>query len=146
MVRGMNPSLYTSLASLFTVYGDGKVNLNTASEKTFTLLGLEEELAHDVVLFRLGEDGEPGTEDDRVFQAVSDLTGEELAEALGLSNEQRLALVNFLTQHQQILTVQSDHFRVHCRATAKNKMTQEAVFVLQRTPEGLPVIKYWHED
>ena len=146
MVHGITPSLYASLRSMFTVYGAGKVNLNTASEKTFVLLGLDETLARELVRYRLGEDREPGTEDDRVFHEVSDLTGEELKETLGLSEDEHLALVNFLTRHQQILTVQSDHFRIRCHAAAKNKMTKETVTVLQRIPERLPVIKYWHED
>lgn len=146
MVRKMTPSLHASVQSLFTVYGGGKVNLNTASEATFVLLGLEEELTRELVRFRLGEDGEPGTEDDRIFHTVSDLTGEDIGKTLDLSTDQQLALVNFVTQNQQMLTVQSNHFRVRCRATSKNKMTKEVIAVLQRTSEGPPVIKYWHED
>ena len=146
LVRGMTPSLYESLQSLFTVYGSGKVNLNTISENTLILLGLEEALAHEVVLLRLGEDGEAGTDDDYIFHAVGELTDPKLEDILRFSSEQKLALVNFLTKTQRILTVNSDHFRIHCHATSKNKMTKELTVVLQRVAEGPPVIKYWHED
>ena len=146
LVRGMTPSLYETLQARFTVYGPGKINLNTVSRETWVFLGLEDSLARAILLYRTGEDGEEGTEDDHLFHTVSDLTDETLLETLGLSTDQRLALVNFVTKYQGILTVQSNHFRVRCKAVSKNGITKEVVAVLQRVPEGLPVIKYWHED
>ena len=142
LVRGMTPSLAASLQSLFTVYGSKKINVNTASEETFALLGLEESIAHELVRYRLGEDGEAGTEDDHVFQVVDELASAELFEALSLTPDLQLKMAGLVSQ----MTVQSDHFRVRCKTVAKNGMAKTVVAVIQRTPKSPAVIKYWHEE
>jgi type II secretory pathway component PulK len=66
--------LDSGLVDIFTVYGDGKININTASERILSSLqGLDEEAAELILTYRAGMDGQFGTEDDMVFTSSEDL-------------------------------------------------------------------------
>lgn len=62
------------LVDFFTVCGDGRVNLNTASEPVLSALpGIEPRVAREIVALRAGADAEPFTGDDRFFASFDDL-------------------------------------------------------------------------
>ena len=69
----------SGIAPLLTVYGDGKVNINTASAAVMaTLPELTEDFIERILEERNGLDGEPGTEDDgfrSVEQALAQAGG-----------------------------------------------------------------------
>lgn len=157
LVRGMTPSLYETLQSLGTVYGAGKANLNTASKAALVVLGLEESIAERLLLYRLGEDGEPATEDDRPFMGLEELSDADLFEAMDLASDEQMKFNSFLSSHESVLTLRSDHFRIRAKALSpglpgmtaragKTGMTKELTAVLQRIAGGAAVIKYWHEE
>ena len=52
LVEGMDKEKFEQFKDLITVYGDGKVNINTASEGVLKALGLEEELVGIIVRYR----------------------------------------------------------------------------------------------
>jgi len=54
------------IADLLTVWGDGKLNLNTASVDAMRAAGLSDEQIQFVLEVRNGPDGEPGTLDDGI--------------------------------------------------------------------------------
>ncbi len=61
------------LVHLLTTWGDGRVNANTASrEVLFTLVGVADWDVDAMMTGRLGEDGEPNTEDDG-FRSVDEV-------------------------------------------------------------------------
>jgi general secretion pathway protein K len=63
----------TGIAGWLTVWGDGKVNVNTASrEVLLTIPGLEDFDVDDILLERAGPDGELGTKDDG-FKTVDEV-------------------------------------------------------------------------
>jgi type II secretory pathway component PulK len=63
------------LVDIFTVYGDGKININTTSTRILSALqGLDEEVAVLVLNYRAGADGRFGTEDDMVITSSEDLS------------------------------------------------------------------------
>lgn len=65
--------VYRGIASWLTPWGDGKVNVNTASrEVLMTIPGIEDWVIDDILEYRSGEDGEMGTRDDG-FDSVDDL-------------------------------------------------------------------------
>ncbi|MFH0954393.1 MAG: hypothetical protein V1873_08695 [Verrucomicrobiota bacterium] len=73
---------YPGIAQWLTTWGDGKVNVNTASrEVLLTIPGLEEYDVDDVLKGRLGIDGEEGTKDDG-FESV-----DEVMNLLGLNDQ-----------------------------------------------------------
>ncbi|MCX8066062.1 MAG: type II secretion system protein GspK [Candidatus Hydrogenedentes bacterium] len=62
------------LKDMFTVYGDGKINLNTASESVLKCIPkLGDESIRRILGFRAGPDGEVGTSDDRGFKNILDV-------------------------------------------------------------------------
>jgi len=67
--------LFSQFSQFITTYGNGKVNINTASKEVLTALIETEEAESGVVdiimAFRVGLDGEEGTEDDRIFETKS---------------------------------------------------------------------------
>lgn len=77
-VEGISQELFSQFEDLVTVYGRGRVNINTASSGVLLALGMDEGLVEIIEDFRKGEDGQEATEDDRVFKSrgriVSDLT------------------------------------------------------------------------
>lgn len=79
---GEEPEL--GLLDIFTVYGDGKVNLNTAPAQILTAIpGLDEQSISLLLAHRAGEDRCFGTEDDVFFAGP-----EDLAQIPGLSDMQ----------------------------------------------------------
>jgi len=86
LIKGFTPSVvyggpaededdepYTGIASLLTVWGDGKININTASREAMMafLPGIDEWMVEDIIEGRKGLDGEENTEDDG-FESVDE--------------------------------------------------------------------------
>ncbi len=67
------------LMSIFTVYGKGKININTVPKMILASLpGLDEETADRIITYRGGPDAQLGTDDDRYLtapDALADLDG-----------------------------------------------------------------------
>ncbi|MBI4436827.1 MAG: general secretion pathway protein GspK [Candidatus Omnitrophica bacterium] len=146
LVKGMTSSLYDFMKRSYTVYGSGKVNLNTAPVQTLEQLGIDREIAHRISEIRKGEDGMWGTEDDRFFKNVSNLTSLETFALLGLDQDQQIALVNFLTASQDLLTVQSTAFRIQVEGRlSQGSARKRIVAVVDRSKEK-GIIRYWHEE
>jgi general secretion pathway protein K len=71
-------------ANFFTIWGDGKIDVNLADADTIQLVtGVSPATADEFVKYRLGPDGKPFTLDDRVYKSV-----DEVRAALGMSPEQ----------------------------------------------------------
>lgn len=74
LVRGMTPEIFRQITSKITVYGNGQVNINTASREVLLAIGnLGESFVDRIIEFRLGDDRTLGTEDDGVFEEVSEI-------------------------------------------------------------------------
>jgi len=86
MIKGFEPSIlyggtsredekvqYTGIANWLTTWGDGKINVNTASREVLMTLPEIEEYVIDAILEqRTGFDGKPNTKDDG-FRTVDDV-------------------------------------------------------------------------
>jgi len=100
--------LDSGLLDFFTVYGEGKVNINTASAAVlFSLPDIEVATARSIVEMRTGPDGEPYTADDKFFRSF-----EELAEVSGVTPYQ-------LELFEQYVQFASKHFRVVSEARVR---------------------------
>lgn len=67
---------YTGIAQYLTTWGDGKINVNTASREALMikLPNVEEWVIDEIMEARKGEDGEAGTEDDGI-ENLSEIPG-----------------------------------------------------------------------
>lgn len=67
----------TGLRYLLTTWGDGRININTASEEVLASIpGMHESDAAKIIEFRAGSDGELGTGDDRGIKPQMSLVEE----------------------------------------------------------------------
>jgi general secretion pathway protein K len=67
LVKGMTPGILEKIRPFVTVYGSGKVNLNTASRDVLAALGFSPLGVETIAAHRAGDDKEDGTSDDRFF-------------------------------------------------------------------------------
>ena len=128
LVRGVSPALYHRLEPWVTVYGSGRINLNTAQEPVLRALGLSATGVSGLLLFRSGEDSAEGTPDDRHLVALSNLDGELKAYVPA----EDLATLKTLVQHE-LLTVHSEAFRMEIQAQTHTPSSRiAALCVLDR--------------
>lgn len=109
LVRGFSDEDIRSLAHLVTVYGDGSVNINTASAEVLALLGLDPELARKILKVRLGSDGLPFTRDDVIFQNSADVVT-DLSKRIRIKPSEQVLLNRLIAE--RLLGVQSTHFTI----------------------------------
>lgn len=73
LVKGMTKERFEALRPYVTVYGDGLVNINTASSVVLQCLGMSDELIDKLRHVRAGADGVEQTGDDYVFLKMFDV-------------------------------------------------------------------------
>ncbi len=146
LVKGITPEIFSNLQDLITVYGNGKVNLNTAPGKVLEALGLNEELTNKILRFSRGEDDLLGTEDDGFFETTNfpqirvtlnnfeELSPEELAQLRHLI-------------FRGLISVRSSYYRIKSVGVSPGgKVSKVITAVVQRSRNGPPRIAFWHED
>ena len=91
----------SGLVGIFTVYGNGKININTASKTILAALpGLDDQVAETILAYRSGPDGRFCTDDDGYLKKA-----EELANVEGLT-EFQIGLL------EEYCCFDSEHFRI----------------------------------
>jgi type II secretory pathway component PulK len=70
LVRSMTPDLFEKVKPFVTVYGSGKVNINTASGEVLHALGFSTTGVETIARYRAGKDAIDGTSDDNFFTSV----------------------------------------------------------------------------
>jgi len=89
--------------NFFTIWGDGKIDVNLANADTIALVtGVSAATADQFVKYRLGQDGKPLTADDRTYNTM-----DEVRAAVGLSPEQFQLVQNYLTLDSEIDRIES---------------------------------------
>ncbi|MBF0505006.1 MAG: general secretion pathway protein GspK [Candidatus Omnitrophica bacterium] len=73
LVKGMTKPYYDTLVHYLTIWGDGAVNINTASREVLIALGLEQGLVDKILNVRHGRDGIEATGDDHVFSKTFEI-------------------------------------------------------------------------
>ncbi len=124
---GGNPQ--AGLLDVFTVYGDGTLNINTVSAATLEALpGFNAAAAESVIAWRTGLDGYLGTEDDGVAEGP-----EDLAKIEGLTELQAGLLAEYCS-------FQSQFFRVFCQARLDEHYTCCFLATICSSQEGPQVL------
>ena len=98
LVKGITPALYLQLKPHVTIYGNGQVNLNTASEAVLQAYKLPESLTQKIVSFR---------DTGGVFYSVQEVA-DNLGQSEALTEDETAALAAAIRKNQ--LTVWSDYF------------------------------------
>ena len=105
------------IADLLTVWGDGRLNLNTASPDAMRAAGLSDEQIMDILEDRKGLDGELGTSDDGLPEGY-------------LSGDSRFKLQSQFVKVTSVGDIFDNQYQIECIMLLKNKDS---------------VIVYWNE-
>ena len=140
LVKGVTPAFFEKIKGNITVYGEGKVNANTAPAEVLTAIIGYPDLVEEVVKYRKGTDGEEETEDDRFWTGADGFAG--FLKSKGLKAESAGAI-------KQYFTAKSDNFRIASHGTV-GKVTSGVTCVVKRE-SGSPAEKkvtyeYYHEE
>lgn len=140
LVKGMSNEIFEKLKSYVTIYGSGRVNINTAPKAVLLALGFSEDITDAILIFRYGdgENASSAQSDGGVFDAPSDIVP-RISEFYHLSPSE-LTQVSAIAE--QLLSVSSDNFMVKSTAiTANRKTAFEITSVVDRKGK----ILYWNE-
>jgi len=137
LIRGITAEIFKKLKPYITIYGEGKININTAGKKVFMSLGMDDTLAQQILDYR-SQDG--GEEDLYSFKTLGSLIPN-----LDLTSEQRRILTALI--QADYFTVCSSVFKVKVTSVLNNsKLAKRVEVVLQKDDSNNITIKYWHEN
>lgn len=140
-VRGMDKDILDRIKDKLTIYGAGKVNINTADELVLRSLGMSESLVSKVLHYRAGEDGIACTKDDNIFESENTI-GSNLTREEGASSGENSELSNLLAKGY--FSVNSNYFGGCSVGFLKNRRSDFRKIVFVFGSDG--GIKYWRED
>ncbi|MBI5144294.1 MAG: general secretion pathway protein GspK [Candidatus Omnitrophica bacterium] len=139
LVRGIDQDIYEKMKDYITLYGSGKVNINTASKEVLIAVGLDERIASDIISFRMGKDKTIGTVDDGIFDSTSSIVP-QFSQFVSLSPSD-IAEISAVTD--RYLSVSSSAFKIQSVAKSKNKKgTSTTTAVVDKKGKVL----YWQES
>lgn len=139
LVNGMDEDIFERLKDYITIYGDGKVNINTASKTVLLALGLGGDIVYKILFFRYGEDKILGTPDDGIVTSHATIIP-QLSQFSSLSESQLAELTRIVEQN---LITYSSNFMIRSISKLKNKKgTTEIICVVDQSGK----ILYWHES
>lgn len=84
LVNGFNSNIFDKLKNYITIYGSGRININTASREILYSAGFNPVVTGKILDVRAGKDGAAGTADDVVFDSIPDIVP-KLTQAGGFS-------------------------------------------------------------
>lgn len=126
---------HPGLVELVTTVGTGKVNPSTASEEVLRCIpGLPPATAGRIAAYCRGEDGKPGTEDDRGFKSFEDFT-----KKLNLQGDGAQAI-------QQYCAFDSKFFIITGTATRQGGKVRASCTVTVEVDGGNARVIAWKED
>ncbi|MFH1190259.1 MAG: general secretion pathway protein GspK [Candidatus Omnitrophota bacterium] len=129
LVKDITPELYDRMKNYVTVYGSGKVNINTAPGVVLLSLGLRKDMVAAIIAFRNGADNVAGTLDDGFFVSSTDVPL-VLARLVTMSHAD-INKVGALLENS--ISTTSDYFEVRSLARiGRSRNTLEAVCVIDR--------------
>jgi hypothetical protein len=124
LVKGFNANIFEKLRNYITIYGSGRVNINTAGRVVLLSLGFSPMMVDRVISARAGKDGVAGTEDDVVFISTAEVAP-AVTQTGGVSVSELAAFNDVL---ERFATVQSTAFEAHCVARSAGDKSSAEVF------------------
>ncbi len=138
LVKDVDENIFGKIRNYVTIYGDGRVNVNTASKIVLSALGLNEDIVSKIIAFRAGDDGITGTADDNVFNQPSSIVP-QLSQFGHLSPTEIAQLSAIANQY---LGTKSGNFSAVCQVKLNNSRNTSQIYsVINR--KG--IILYWRE-
>ncbi len=140
LVKGMNIEIFDRIKNYLTVFGEGKININTAPKEALSSLGLSDGLINKILSFRYGADLEEATSDDNIFTSYSKIIA-ELKEIFPLSSSE-VAQLEILISKGKLTTI-SQNFMIKSTAKLDNR---DITYTIVAIVDSEGRIKYWQEE
>jgi hypothetical protein len=128
------------LINYVTIYGDGEVNINTASKEVLSALGLPDTLIDKIMVVRRGKDGIDGTADDHVFTKTFEITA-EINAVVQLDIDEARAIDTLNARGS--LTTNSLYFTIEATGKIASRSTPKTVRAVYSSQDDK--IVYWKE-
>jgi type II secretory pathway component PulK len=146
LVKDMTPKIFDSIKDYITVFGpaDGKVNLNTATEKVIRIIGkstlppISDVVMNEIVAKRWGKKDEKalGPESETVFRDE-----ESIKTLLNLGGYEE-----DFNKIKNSFTTKSDYFRIESKGiVAKSNIEKVVAYTVQRDAKEGAVLKSYRE-
>jgi len=143
MIDEIDEDIYNEIKDIITVYGSGRININTCSEDILEYIGLDQGLIDAIVVYRKGEDGEEGTEDDGFFEST-DIIVSNIKERFRLTAREEQEISDFITKN--IFGVNSDHYRIEADVYLNKKPIKRFLVIMGKDVNNNDYkIKEWKE-
>ncbi|MFH0753700.1 MAG: hypothetical protein V2A70_03965 [Candidatus Omnitrophota bacterium] len=140
LVKGIDSKIYEAIFPFVTVYGDGRVNINTASSKVLMALGLESAVAQKILRVRQGADKLDATDDDHVFMRTFDVAADvSKSLKLELSEIRQIDALNA----QNMLGTESGVYSFLSRVVSADAGYKKKIFCVFSAYESRMI--YWYE-
>lgn len=138
LVKGMAQDIFEKIKDYITIYGEGKVNINTASRNILLALGVSEDMTNKIMILRCGKDGIAGNADDVIFYTPDNVVP-RISQSYDLSD----SIIGQLSViADQNLTTKSNFFSIKSIAGLNNKKdTVETICIVHRDGK----ILFWRE-
>ncbi len=139
LVKGVNENIFQKIRRYITIYGSGRVNINTAGKLVLLSLGFSENVGERIISFRNGKDGLPATADDNFFENIADIAT-KISGTGNLSQAEQAEVNNIISS--ELVGVKSVNFMVKSRAfSVRSKFVYDVICVVNRKGK----ILYWNE-
>ncbi len=138
LVKGVTSAVFERVRPYVTVYGDGRINFNTAPREVLYAAGVDEATADLIVSVRQGDDEKLGTPDDRAFESLDGMVGSLRQQ--GRLNETQEAQLR--TVFAAIGTFDTAHFTAQATAYRSATDRTAARCVIDRAG----TIVFWREQ
>jgi len=152
LVRDVGRQIFDGIRDMITVYGTGKaVNINTVGRDVLSALLASEgaaAAAAKIIGYRNGEDGVPGTEDDKTFRSTKSTGG-----SVGIVDQLRLANVCTETElvgigklvEKKAFKVKSDIFRIVSVGSVKGGKVKKTIEAVVKRSDKKTELLYYYE-
>ena len=123
-----------------TIYGNGQVNINTASPEVLKALGLSEDVIEKVLMVRRGFDSREFSVDDHIFYKTFDIASEILSlTKLEIAQIKQIDLLNLAKK----IKTNSSFYLIESQAKIQNKEEVLRIACVYNVMENR--IEYWRE-
>lgn len=140
LVNGMRQDLFDKIKDFVTIYGDGVVNINTASKEVICALGIEEAISDKIIEYRKGQDGIIASVDDNIFTNTGEVAA-LLSQHYSLSSADIANLSNIIGLGN--IGISSKYFMIRSVATLGQSLAkQEIIAVINRKGK----VVFWREN
>ncbi len=140
LVHKMDQKVFNNIKRFVTIYGKGKININTAPREVLMALGITSRTVGNILSFREGADELIGTADDDIFLQAATVIP-RLSQVFDMVPSDISVLSNLIASGQFV--TKSENFMIRSTAKLDNKKGQTTIVaVAERTGK----IKYWREE